>query len=219
VKSQGLQIWAKAGLDFFSGELLEELHDWPSLGSLMQKDGAFPLTVPKTGSYYVSAYVGSLERTKQATLRFKTEDDRNLAMLLLNSNVFFWWYRLFGDSFDVFLWLVKSCPVPPQVKFNAEFHQLVNETYMAINSSAVAKKYRGVDVPNVNLNLSMKTLQKIDRWILSQSTFALAKPLDWYDLLRYKSNSWFSFEIPKSDGWPESEISVNLSVNAATEPE
>jgi hypothetical protein len=61
--------------------------------------GSIFLTVPRATRYFISAIPGSMSRNKVLYFSFKEKDDMDLARILLNSNIFYWYWRAFGDGF------------------------------------------------------------------------------------------------------------------------
>jgi hypothetical protein len=182
------------------------LATWPRLGQLLVSNSKYSLTVPKTAGYYIAAYEDPQDRSKQMTLHFRDRDAHDLAQVVLNSNLFFFWYRAWGDGFDVTQSLVASCPVPPEPAEG--LRALAGEVSRAQKECTVFKAYRGVDVPNVNYNLRMDLLLACDDWLWSH--LDLGSELPWRDLLHYKSSSWFSFEVAKSRSWPEPYVGLGM---------
>ena len=191
--------WPKLG----SARLGEFLNRWEAcphrLGESFSRSGSDSLVVPKTAGYYIAAYPEEMERTKQTVLRFRSRQDRDLAMILINSSAFFWFWRVYGDGFDVTSGLVGRCPVF-QPNDAAETSSLVLELTGALQECTVYKAYRGVDVPNVNFNKRMDILCRIDEWIIRH----VAPDLDVTptDFLWAKSSSCFRLAIAKSDNYP-----------------
>ena len=190
--------WPKVGRTGRDIALLREVRAWNPLGTLMVSASSHRLVVPKTAGYYIAAYADAKDRSKQMVLSFRDADARKLGLVLLNSDFFFWWYRVFGDGFDVTQTLVESCPVP--VRPDGTYRNLADRLIQAQGECTVYKAYRGEQVPNVNYNLRMDLLLDCDRWVASHLTGEW--PFDWEALLRYKSSSWFSFEIAKAASWP-----------------
>ena len=188
--------WPKVGPEL-GVRLLEAVADWPTLASYVLADTRYQLTIPKTAGYYIAAYDSPKDRSKQMTLTFKDATAVQLARVVLNSNFFFWFYRVFGDGFDVTQQLVLGCPVPPKPK--PGFEELAEALRKAASSCTVYKAYRGAQVPNTNYNMRMDLLFRCDKWLWSHID---GGPLPWEDLLRYKSSSWYSFEIAKASKWP-----------------
>lgn len=118
--------------------------------------------------------------------------------MLINSDFFFWWHRVLGDGFDVTGDLVSPCPIPKHP--NDGYREIAQKLLAAQEECTVYKAYAGEMVPNVNYKRRMDLLLACDRWIASH--FTGDWKFDWEALLRYKSSSWFSFEIAKSAHWP-----------------
>jgi hypothetical protein len=60
----------------------------------------------------------------------------------------------------------------------------------------------------VNYNRRMDLLLNCDRWVASHLSGDW--DFDWEALLRYKSSSWFSFEVAKSAHWPAAYAPLGL---------
>lgn len=164
-----------------------------TIGARVIPTGQKSIVVPKTAGYYIAAYVDALPRTKQGIFKFQNERDLALGLLAINSNLFFWWYRVYGDGFDVTKDLVESFPLPElteplRLNLSAQLRE-------AIKRCLVFKGYRGLQVPNVNLNQELDLLMLIDKAFLASvgQPEALARTL-----MLSKSNSFISFEVPKS---------------------
>ena len=179
--------------------LLTAIQDGKRLGSLLTSHSRHSLVVPKTAGYYIAAYADEKDRTEQMKLCFRDERARLVALVALNSNLFFWWYRIFGDGFHVTRSLVESFPIPADPVTDPEL--IARKLLSAHDNATVYKSYRGEQVPNVNYNLRMDLLHECDQWLWSE--LAPGVPFDWELLLRYKSTSWFSFEVAKAAQWPD----------------
>ena len=119
--------------------------------------------------------------------------------MLLNSNAFFWFWRVYGDGFDVTSGVVGRCPV-----FSSEddgFLGLAKELYGALKECTVFKGYRGVDVPNVNFNKRMDLIWWADEWVIRNVAPNLG--VTPADFLWGKSNSFFKLDVPKAANFPE----------------
>jgi hypothetical protein len=186
-----------------SPKMKEFLKRWESspqrLASLLTSRSKHSLVVPKTAGYYIAAYQDEMERTKQMTLYFTDRRTQDLAFVLLNSNAFFWFWRVYGDGFDVTSGVVGRCPVFKQT--GDEFLQLAQHLYRALEECTVYKGYRGVDVPNVNFNKRMDLLWEADEWIIRNVAPDLSVTPE--DFLWGKSNSFFKLHVPKSANYPE----------------
>lgn len=186
-----------------SSKMKEFLTRWEScplrLASLMTKHSRHSLTVPKTAGYYIAAYPDEMERTQQMNLYFRDRRSQDLAFVLLNSNAFFWLWRVYGDGFHVTSGVVGRCPV-----FSSEddgFLGLAKELYAALQECTVFKAYRGVDVPNVNFNKRMDLIWRADEWVIRNVAPNLGVTPE--DFLWGKSNSFFKLDVPKAANFPE----------------
>lgn len=164
-----------------------------TIDHLLDPEGHHLVVVPKTAGYYVSAYEAALDRTKQGEWRVATSSDLDLLLLLVNSNVMFWWWRAFGDGFDVTREVIGSFPVPCIPK--DQLTVLASEIRAAISRCTVYKGYRGVQVPNVNLNKELELLREVDQAILKGFG---AEDIDPGFLVLSKSNSFIGLDVPRS---------------------
>lgn len=178
------------------------LQQWESspqrLSALLTKYSPYSLVIPKTAGYYIAAYPNEMDRTKQMTLYFNDKRSQDIAMVLLNSNAFFWFWRVYGDGFDVTTGVVGKCPIFSQV--DNDFLQIANDLYSALSSCTVYKAYRGLDVPNVNFNKRMDLLWRADKWIIRNVAPNLGVSPD--DFIWGKSNSFLKITVPKAENFP-----------------
>jgi hypothetical protein len=156
-----------------------------TVGKTRRRHGTFRLVVPKTASYYIAAYDTAMDRSQQETLYFGSQDDADLALLGLNSNLFFWLWRVIGDSFHVTLAFLDACPLP--ARLDDKGRALLVRLRMAMAECVVYKGYRGMQIPNVNLNKRLDLLLEIDEWLLAAVAPGIAVPPEFF--IRGKS-SW-----------------------------
>jgi hypothetical protein len=160
--------------------------------------GPFQLVVPETAGYYIAAYEAEMARTKRATLRFATVEERDRALVLLNSNVYFWYWRVVGDGFDVTKGIVEACPWVG--RWDAQANRIAQQLARAASACTVHKGYRGKQVPNVNYNLRLDLIWQADEWVIRSIAPDLG--LTPVDFVWAKSNSFLRLEVPKSAHWP-----------------
>jgi hypothetical protein len=124
-------------------------------------------------------------------------------LVLLNSNVFFWFWRVYGDGFDVTNAVVEQCPVFKPA--DGQYRSTAERLRGALSACTVYKGYRGARVPNVNFNQRMDILVEVDQWIIDAVAPDLG--LSPMDFLWAKSNSFLSLDVPKAAnrpaGWPD----------------
>jgi hypothetical protein len=94
-------------------DLYDEISGLPALGRLLtSKPTEFVLFVPSAPRYFISALKTSVSRASMKTLYFKTEQDLNLAYLVLNSSFMYWWWRVRDGGMTLSLETIRSLPVP-----------------------------------------------------------------------------------------------------------
>lgn len=169
------------------------------LSALFLRTAGHQLVVPKTAGYYIAAYPDAMKRSQQMTLWFGSEADRDIAAVLINSNAFFWYWRVLGDAFHVTQGNVGRIPLfQPQ---DDEYRLIARQLEEAREACTVYKGYRGKQVPNINFNLRMDVLFKADEWIIRHVAPDLG--VTPYDFLWAKSNSFLSLDVPNADNYPD----------------
>lgn len=169
------------------------------LGDLMTDKGEYSLAVPKTARYYIAAYEDTLDRTEQMRFYFDSPETRYLAVVLLNSNVFFWLWRVYGDGFHVTAKWIADCPV-----FEPRDHEYVEiaKQILSANPECISYKInKGLKIPSINLNKRLDLLCKADWWIIRHVAPDLGVTPE--DFLQAKSNSLYKIVIPKAANPPE----------------
>jgi predicted RNA methylase len=74
---------------------------------------AYPLDVPVTPRYFLSAVKRVLDRGHAHRLFFATSEDRDRAYVVLNSSLAYWWWRVYEGGITVSKTILASVPVPP----------------------------------------------------------------------------------------------------------
>jgi hypothetical protein len=145
------------------------------------------LTVPRATGYFISATPGPmLDRNKVLSFSFKEKNDMDLARVLINSNIFYWYWRAFGDGFCLGVDLVGSFPIPNLL--DNQYIGLAERLDSILATCTTFAKYRGERVPSYNFNQRMDVLINIDEWIVKQVAPDLDLPRDIF--AQYKSNSF-----------------------------
>ena len=127
-----------------------------------------------------------MARNKVLSLQFGSRKQSDLARVLINSNVFYWYWRSFGDGFLLGVDVVGSFPIPQPC--DDEFVTLASELDAALTDCTTFKMYRGEKIPSYNFNRRMDLLLDIDDWIVQQVAPGLDLPRDVF--AQYKSNSF-----------------------------
>jgi type I restriction-modification system DNA methylase subunit len=144
------------------------------------------LTIPRAAYHFVSATRGSLPRNKVLSVSFYKENDMKLAQALLNSNVFFWYWRAFGDGFCLNVDLLATFPLPRHE--SDEYIGFADQLHSVLKECTTFKMFRGEKIPSYNFNRRMDILLRIDNWIVRNVAPDLNLPKDIF--AQYKSNSF-----------------------------
>jgi hypothetical protein len=144
------------------------------------------LIVPRSAGYFISAFPVRIKRNKVLTLTFPDRSARDLAFVLLNSNVHFWYWFALGDGFLTNVEMTGSFPVPPLPR--EEVQHLAARLYDAMDDCVTCENRRGEAVPAYNFNKRMDILLEIDDWIVQHVAPDLDLPRDAF--AQYKSNSF-----------------------------
>lgn len=92
--------------------LYQQVEKLPILGSLISsKPTKFPLYIPSSPRYFISALIKPVDRASQKTIFFMNARDRNSAYMLLNSSFFFWWWRVRDGGMTLSLETILSVPL------------------------------------------------------------------------------------------------------------
>ncbi len=110
----------------------------------------------------------------------------NLARVLINSNVFFWYWRTFGDGFLLGVDIVRDFPIPD--RYDDQYLKFASLLDTVRLECTTFKQYRGEKIPSYNFNKRMDILLDIDDWIVRQVAPDLDLPRDIF--AQYKSNSF-----------------------------
>ena len=143
---------APLSLDFFPKvssvflSLFNEMHKLPRLESLLSKTKTeFVLYVPTAPRYFISALKTSVSRASMKTLFFRSETDLNVAYLLLNSSLMYWWWRVRDGGMTLSLETIKSAPIP---EFEV-VQELVDSLLVSENTNKVYKRNAGAIQENI----------------------------------------------------------------------
>jgi len=117
-----------------------------NLSDLLGGDGTFILHVPSTPRYFISATKRELNRASVRHLSFVDEDAMNLAYLLLNSELFYWWWRVVDGGMSISQETLRSFPIPDGLEVATE---LVGALVESESKSLVTKMNHGMVTENV----------------------------------------------------------------------
>ena len=120
--------------------LFNEVVSLPRLEEYVsKKPTSFPLYVPSSPRYFISALKKSVDRSSMKILYFIDDKSRDRAYLLLNSSFMYWWWRVRDGGMTLSLETINSVPVP---EFRVS-QKLVSELEQSENTNIVFKKNAG----------------------------------------------------------------------------
>ena len=104
------------------------------------------LYIPKAVRYFATASRNDMSRS-QIRLTFSDQNSRNLAQILLNSDYFYWYWRLYGNGFQISQRELDNLPIPSvemQRKFQGEIDELAEKLHDNRHKLAVEKSNKGM---------------------------------------------------------------------------
>ncbi len=132
---------------------------------------------------------------------------RDLAMAVLNSNVFYWLWCVLGDGFHVTSNNVELMVLPDVPKGDSETQYLRDALLQVAEECVTYHSKWGERIPNYNFNKRMDILLDIDAWIVRHLAPDLNLPRDIF--AQYKSNSFLRpLDLSAILGAEEEEISM-----------
>lgn len=149
-----------------SGRTIQSLLEKPS-----RQADKYSLFVPTRARYFIPASPEDFKRNNQMTLNFSSEENYNLAFILISSNVFYWFWRAHGDGFDVAKRDVYNFPLPTLQQSKDEISNLAKMLHDVIPECRVFKKNSGKLIPNINFNNRIDVLMLIDEYICRKLGF------------------------------------------------
>ncbi len=131
---------------------------------------AYPLDVPVTPRYFLSAVKRVLDRGHAHRLFFATADDRDRAYVVLNSSLAYWWWRVYEGGITVSKTILASVPVPPDPAGAVE-PALVAALELSEAENIVVKRNAGR--PNENVKHPWRLLRDLNRAVAPDFVDAL----------------------------------------------
>lgn len=128
---------------------------------------AYPLDVPVTPRYFLSAVKRVLDRGHVHRLFFATAADRDRAYVVLNSSLAYWWWRAYEGGITVSKSTLESVPVP----LEAAPASLVRALEVSEGENVVVKRNAGR--ANENVKHPWRLLRQLNRAIAPDFVDAL----------------------------------------------
>jgi hypothetical protein len=130
-----------------------------TISDTVVKEGGRVLFIPKAIRYFITAVPFDLERPNTIQLRV-SEEYYHIVHSTLNSNLFYWWWRVNGNGFQVEMKDILSFPILTlEDKIAIEFSGKLDD---AVDDCRVFKHNAGKQIPNINYNFKQDLLQEID---------------------------------------------------------
>lgn len=117
-----------------------------TIGDMLSPSGAYTLTVGSTPRYYVSAVERPINRRGMHILRFATQVDRDIAYIVLNSSLAYWWWRIHDGGITLNRGVLRAVPIPRGLSVSGDLLEALRESERA---NLVVKRNAGQDQENV----------------------------------------------------------------------
>src|SRR6266496_2244279 len=160
----------------------------PGQKSLPPPPPLYRLYVPRFARYFITTLPMAIRNRGLHVLEWEKEWTRDIAMVTLNSNVFYWLWCVLGDGLDVTADNLEIMAIPDVPEDDLETLHL-RDTLLNITEECITYKNKGkVRIPNYNFNKRMDVLIDIDEWLVRHIAPNLTLPRDIF--AQYKSNSF-----------------------------
>jgi hypothetical protein len=134
-----------------------------SISDAVVKEGGRLLYIPKAIRYFITAVPFDLGRPNTILLRVSEEYYESIHSIL-NSNLFYWWWRINGNGFQVEKKDILSFPLLLlNEKLARKFSKSLDDS---VDECRVFKSNAGKQIPNINYNYKQELLQAIDKALL-----------------------------------------------------
>ena len=128
----------------------------------------FSLHVPSTPRYFITASKRTLARSSVKHLYFKNSHDRDLAYVILNSDLAYWWWRVFDGGMSLSEKTLMSTPVPSGFSGSPKLVKLLESSE---KKNLVTKLNAGMTAENIKH--SNKLINLLTEEILGADAVAL----------------------------------------------
>lgn len=156
-----------------------------TIGDVIDKENGDVIFVGKAVRYFITGLQNdNLGRDNMIELRIE-QKYFNLIHVIINSNLFYWWWRINGNGFQVELDDILTFPLIEIEETISEkkSHELID----CIEECRGFKNNAGKKIPYVNYNIRQDLLQEIDRELFSKIGLEMHERI-----FTCKSNSIFS---------------------------
>lgn len=158
--------------------LYETLEGTPTLLSLTSSiPSEFPLFIPSSPRYFISALKTKVQRTSLQVIYFRSSTDRDRAYLLINSSLMYWWWRVRDGGMTLSKETLLTLPLPDfKIKKG-----LVHDLEDSENKNKVHKLNAGSIQENVKHSLNL--IARLNEHIIPEYASRLLKTHNNSDLV------------------------------------
>lgn len=154
----------------FHIQLFNEVVGLPRLEQFISKKTTnFPLYVPSSPRYFISALKKRVERSSMKVLYFADEVSRDRAYLLLNSSFMYWWWRVRDGGMTLSLETIHSLPMP---EFKVS-QKLVSQLELSEKTNIVFKRNAGANHENVKHDQEL--ISRVNKLVMPSHSASLLK--------------------------------------------
>lgn len=150
--------------------------------------------------YFITAMPTAVRDTGLQAFAWADPWTRDVALLALNSDVFYWLWCALGDGFHVTRDVAEAMVLPSVAVDDPETMRLRDALLAAAPACVTYHSKWGQGIPNYNFNKRMDILRSIDAWLIGH--LAPDAPLSPDTFSRYKSNSFLRPSEAATTGMP-----------------
>jgi len=135
-----------------------------TIETLLSKYGTEFLQLGATPRYFISAVPEQLNRSGLVELRFKGRSERQIAEVILNSSLFYWYWRISGDGFHLTRTIINNFPLPQSLSSDTLLTTNLTARLVSVREGCrTSKLNKGRLAYNVNYNLAPPVVLELDR--------------------------------------------------------
>ena len=180
-------LWPSIGTKVEKNILKELYSKKRELSTLITEEGMLNLFIPNSTRYFISAVHQDLDRGQQK-IQFVNQNSFDLAQIIINSNFFYWYWRVTDGGFSVSLNTISGLKIPSSEKmeqYNEEISKLAKKlrSKRVLDRCRVVKANKG-DKINYKFDKDQKLMSEIDELINCLYDFS-----ERYQYDAHKSNS------------------------------
>jgi len=176
------EYFPKIGIGY--EKLYELTHQAPKLREIcVSQPTDYPLYVPSSPRYYISALKAPVNRASFHTIHFPNAESRDKAYLILNSSLAYWWWRVRDGGMTLSLETLMSTPLSPVVLDE----NLIQKLGRSEQTNRVYKQNAGQVQENVKHDL--KLLTELTEFVMKDFAELLGRTHENSSLNRIRQNS------------------------------